>query len=60
MTIGKNDSIRIILQLFNLISYKIDYLYYIKRIDYEEKVFMKECNIIYMYYYHKMVQHTYR
>lgn len=60
MIIGKNDSMRIILQLFNLIHYKIEYLYFANRIDYEEKVFMKQCNIIYMYYYHKMVQHTYR
>lgn len=60
MIIGKNDSMRIILQLFDLIVYKIDYLYFTKRIDYEEKVFMKKCNINYMYYYHEMVQHTYR
>lgn len=59
MLIGKNNSMRIITQLFNLIKYKIEYLYLTKRIDYEEKVFMKQCNICYMYYYHKMVQHTY-
>jgi hypothetical protein len=55
ISIGKNDSIRIISHLFNLLLYKIEYLYITNRIDYEEKVFMKQCNIIYMYYYHKMV-----
>lgn len=59
MIIGKNNSMRIISQLFNLIKYKIEYLYFTKRIDYEEKVFMKQCNIVYMHYYHKMVQHMY-
>jgi hypothetical protein len=59
-SIGKNNSMRIITQLFNLIWYKIEYLYLIKRIDYKEKVFMKECNILYMYYCHRMVQHIYK
>ena len=59
MLIGKNNSMRIITQLFNLIRYKIEYLYFTKRINYEEKVFMKQCNIFYMHYYHKMVQHIY-
>lgn len=45
MIIGKNNSMRIITQLFNLIRYKIEYLYFTKRINYEEKVFMKQCNI---------------
>lgn len=55
--IGKNNSMRIITQLFNLIRYKIEYLYFTKRINYEEKVFMKQCNIFYMHYYHKIIQH---
>lgn len=59
MLIGKNNSMRIITQLFNLIKYKIEYLYFTKRIDNKEKVFMKQCNIFYMHYYHKMVQHIY-
>lgn len=59
MIIGKNNSMRIIIQLFNLIKYKIEYLYFTKRIDYEEKVFMKQCNIVYLHYYRKMVQHMY-
>lgn len=59
MLIGKNNSMRIITQLFNLIKYKIEYLYFTKIIDYEEKVFMKQCNIVYMHYYHKMIQHMY-
>lgn len=59
MIIGKNNSMRIITQLFNLIWYKIEYLYFTKRINYEEKVFMKQCNIFYMYYYHKIIQHMY-
>lgn len=59
MLIGKNNSMRIITQLFNLIRYKIEYLYLTKRIDNEEKVFMKQCNIFYVYYYNKMVQHIY-
>ena len=59
MLIGKNNSMRIITQLFNLIRYKIEYLYFTKRINYEEKVFMKQCNIFYMYYYHKIIQHMY-
>ena len=59
MIIGKNNSMRIITQLFNLIRYKIEYLYFTKRINYEEKVFMKQCNIFYMYYYHKIIQHMY-
>lgn len=59
MIIGKNNSMRILTQIFNLIRYKIEYLYFTKRIDYEEKVFMKQCNILYKYYYHKMVQHMY-
>lgn len=59
MLIGKNNSMRIITQLFNLIKYKIEYLYFTEIIDYEEKVFMKQCNILYMHYYHKMVQHIY-
>lgn len=60
MLIGKNNSMRIITQLFNLIQYKIEYLYYIRRINYDEKVFMKQCNINYMHYYHKMIQHIYQ
>jgi hypothetical protein len=60
MLIGKNNSMRIITQLFNLIQYKIEFLYFTKRIDYEEKVFMKQCNLCHMYYYHKMVQHIYK
>lgn len=40
--------------------YKIEYLYLTKRIELEEKVFMKQCNIFYMYYYDKMVQHIYK
>lgn len=59
MIIGKNNSMRIITQLFNLIRYKIEYLYFTTRINYEEKVFMKQCNIFYMYYYHKIIQHMY-
>ena len=59
MKIGKNNSMRIITQLFNLIRYKIEYLYFRKRINYEEKVFMKQCNIFYMHYYHKIIQHMY-
>lgn len=59
-SIGKNNSMRIITQLFNLIKYKIEFLYLTKRIDYEEKVFMEKCNILYMYYYHTMVQHIYK
>jgi hypothetical protein len=59
MLIGKNNSMRIITQLFNLIRYKIEYLYFTKRINYKEKVFMKKCNIVYMHYYHKMIQHKY-
>ena len=57
MLIGNNNCMRIITRLYNLIWYKIEYLYLTKRIDYEEKVFMKQCNIIYMHYYNKMVQH---
>lgn len=59
MIIGKNNSMRIITQLFNLIKYKIEYLYFTKRINYEEKVFMKQCNLFYMYYYHNIIQHMY-
>lgn len=59
MLIGKDNSIRIISQLFNLLLSKIEYLYFANIIDYEEKVFMKQCNINYMYYYHKMVVHIY-
>lgn len=59
MIIGKNNSMRIIIQLFNLIRYKIEYLYFTKRINYEEKVFMKQCNIFYMHYYHTIIQHMY-
>mgnify|MGYP004494144081 CR=1 FL=1 len=59
MLIGKNNSMRIITQLFNLIKYKIEYLYFTKRIANEEKVFMKQCNIFYMHYYHKMVKNIY-
>lgn len=59
MIIGKNNSMRIITQLFNLIRYKIEYLYFTKRINYKEKVFMKQCNIFHMYYYHKIIQHKY-
>lgn len=60
MLIGKNNSTRIITQLFNLLQYKIQYLYVIKRINYHEKVFMEQCNILHMHYYHKMVQHIYQ
>lgn len=59
-SIGKNNSMRIITQLFNLIKYKIEFLYFTKRIDYEEKVFMKQCNLFYMYYYHQMLHHIYK
>lgn len=59
MLIGKNDSIRIISQLFSLLLYKIEYLYFADRIDYEEKMFMIQCNMNYMYYYHKMMQKIY-
>lgn len=59
MLIGKYNSIRIISQLFDLLYYKIEYLYFRNKIDLEEKVFMKRCNINYMYYYHKMVAHIY-
>lgn len=59
-SIGKYNSMRIITQIFNLIWYKIEYLYLAKRIDNEEKVFMKQCNIVYAYYYNKMVQHIYK
>lgn len=59
MLIGKDNSIRIISQLFNLLWFKIEYLYLQNIIDYEEKVFMKQCNINYMYYYDKMVAHIY-
>lgn len=57
MIIGKNNSMRIITQLFNLIRYKIEYLYFTKTINYAEKVFMKQCNLFYMHYYHKIIQH---
>lgn len=57
--IGKHNSIRIISQLFNLLGYKIEYLYFANRIDYEEKVFMKQCNMNYMYYYNKMMKKIY-
>ena len=59
MLIGKDNSIRIIAQLFNLLWCKIEYLYLQNIIDYEEKVFMKQCNINYMYYYDNMVAHIY-
>lgn len=59
MLIGKDNSIRIISQLFNLLLYKIEYLYFVNRIDYDEKVFMKQCNINYMHYYHKMMNKIY-
>lgn len=59
MLIGKDNSIRIISQLFNLLLYKIEYLYFANRIDYDEKLFMKQCNINYMYYYHKMMNKIY-
>lgn len=59
MLIGKDNSIRIISQLFNLLYYKIEYLYFTNRIDMEEKIFMQRCRINYMYYYHKMVAHIY-
>lgn len=59
MLIGKNNSMRIITQLFNLIQYKIEFLSFTKRIDHEEKIFMKQCNILYMHYYHQMVKHIY-
>lgn len=57
--IGKDNSIRIISQLFDLLYYKIEYLYFRNKIDFEEKIFMKQCSINYMYYYHKMVAHIY-
>lgn len=60
MLIGEDNSIRIISQLFNLLYYKIEYLYFTNRIDMEEKIFMQQCSIYYMYYYHKMVVHIYR
>ena len=59
MIISKDDSNRIILQIFNLLYYKIEYLYFMYRISYQEKVFMKQCNIHYMHYYHKMIAHIY-
>lgn len=59
MLIGKDNTIRIISQIFNLLLCKIEYLYLANIIDYEEKVFMKQCNINYMHYYHKMVVHIY-
>lgn len=59
MLIGKDNTIRIISQIFNLLLCKIEYLYLANIIDYEEKVFMKQCNINYMHYYHKMVAHIY-
>ena len=59
MLIGKNNSLRIISQLFNLLMFKIDYLYDANILDYEEVVFMKQCNMNYMYYYHKMVAQIY-
>lgn len=59
MLIGKDNSIRIISQLFDLLYYKIEYLYFRNKIDLEEKIFMKRCSINYMYYYHKMVAHIY-
>lgn len=57
--IGKDNSIIIISQLFDLLYYKIEYLYFRNKIDFEEKIFMKQCSINYMYYYHKMVAHIY-
>lgn len=54
MLIGKDNSNRILSQLFNLLLYKIEYLYLVNIIDYEEKVFMTQCNINYMYYYHDL------
>ena len=59
-SIGKYNSMRIITQLYNLIWYKIEYLYLTNRIDIEEKVFMKQCNLFYMYYYNKMVHYIYK
>lgn len=59
MLIGKDNTIRIISQIFNLLLCKIEYLYLANIIDYEEKVFMKQCNINYMHYYHKMIAHIY-
>lgn len=56
-SISKNNSIRIITQIFNLMWYKIEYLYLTKRIDSEEKIFMKQCNIRYMFYYHIIIIH---
>ena len=57
--IDKDNSIRIISQLFNLLYYKIEYLYFTNRIDMEEKIFMQRCRINYMYYYREMVAHIY-
>ena len=56
--IDKDNSIRIISQLFNLLYYKIEYLYFTNRIDMEEKIFMQRCRINYMYY-REMVAHIY-
>lgn len=59
MLIGKNNTMRIILQIFNLLLYKIEYLYITNRINYDEYIFMQQCNILYMHYYHKMILHIY-
>lgn len=60
MLLDRDNSDRIITQLFNLLYYKIEYLFVKGIINYEEKVFMKQCRINYTCYYHKMVAHIYK
>lgn len=57
--IGKTNSERILTQLFNLLLYKIEYKFIYDIITYEEKTFMKKCNINYLYYYQKMIANIY-
>lgn len=57
--ISKTNSERILTQLFNLLLYKIEYMFIYDIITYEEKAFMKKCNINYLYYYHKMIANIY-
>lgn len=59
MLIGKANSDRIITQLFNLLLVKIEYLYFNSFIDDEEKIFMKTCNINYLFYYHRLIAKIY-
>lgn len=59
MLIGRDNSNRIITQLYNLLWFKIEYKKLIGVIDYSEVVFMKQCNIKYMSYYHKMMEKIY-